>query len=66
MTWAGPEQWRVENCDDRVVVYVYELDPAIKAYEPTGIYHDRLEVSVPFFITLDLAQALRRKGSREK
>lgn len=56
----------MENCDDRVVVYVYELDPAIKAYEPTGIYHDRLEVSVPFSITLDLAQALRRKGSREK
>ncbi|MGW5112278.1 hypothetical protein [Nocardia sp. NPDC004123] len=56
----------MENCDDRVVVYVCELDPAIKTYEPTGIYHDRLEVSVPFTITLDLAQALQRKGSREK
>lgn len=46
--------WRVENKDGRAVVYVYELDPATKAYVATGIFHDRLKVSVPFPIDLDL------------
>jgi hypothetical protein len=37
-----------------MVVYVYELDPATRAYALTGIYHDRLKVSVPFLIDVDL------------
>ncbi|BEK98554.1 Uma2 family endonuclease [Nocardia seriolae] len=54
-----PHFWRIENCDDRAVVYIYELDPATKVYEPAGIFHDRLEFSVPFAISLDLTQAVR-------
>ncbi|MER5812533.1 Uma2 family endonuclease [Streptomyces sp. NPDC002033] len=46
--------WRVENKEGRAVVYVYELDPATKKYVATGIFHDRLKVSVPFPIDLDL------------
>lgn len=46
--------WRVENVDDRPVVYVYELDPATKAYALTGIHHERLKLSVPFDIDIDL------------
>ncbi|MGW6570972.1 Uma2 family endonuclease [Streptomyces sp. NPDC054945] len=46
--------WRVENKDGRAVVYVYELDPATGAYVATGIFHDRLKVSVPFTIDVDL------------
>ncbi|WP_371677192.1 Uma2 family endonuclease [Streptomyces sp. NBC_01276] len=46
--------WRVENKEGRAVVYVYELDPATRKYVATGIFHDRLKVSVPFPVDLDL------------
>jgi Uma2 family endonuclease len=46
--------WRVENGNGRPIVYVYELDPATRAYALTGIHHDRLEVTVPFDIEIDL------------
>ncbi|MEV6730288.1 MULTISPECIES: Uma2 family endonuclease [unclassified Streptomyces] len=49
-----PHFWRVENNDGRAVVYIYELDPATKAYVATGIFRDRLKVSVPYDIDLDL------------
>ncbi|WP_218001003.1 Uma2 family endonuclease [Nocardia aobensis] len=52
-----PHFWRVENADGRAVVYVYELDPATGKYTPTGIHHDRLHVTVPFDIDLDLGRA---------
>ncbi|MEV6214089.1 Uma2 family endonuclease [Nocardia sp. NPDC051833] len=52
-----PHFWRVENVDGRAVVYVFELDPATGQYAPTGIYHDTLELTLPFPITLDLAEA---------
>ncbi|WP_067468203.1 Uma2 family endonuclease [Nocardia amamiensis] len=48
--------WRVENADGRPVVYVYELDPATKAYALTGIHHDRLKLTVPFDIDIDLTE----------
>ncbi|MCT9933505.1 Uma2 family endonuclease [Planotetraspora sp. A-T 1434] len=49
-----PHFWRVENNDNRPVVYVYELDPATRTYAVTGIYHSRLAVEVPFPIEIDL------------
>ncbi|MGW1463490.1 Uma2 family endonuclease [Streptomyces sp. NPDC002308] len=49
-----PHFWRVENQDGRAVVYVFEREPATGAYTSTGIFHDRLRVSVPFPIDLDL------------
>ncbi len=52
-----PHFWRVENADGRAVVYVYELDPATGKYTPTGIHHERLHVTVPFEIDLDLTRA---------
>lgn len=59
-----PHFWRVENKDGRAVVYVYELDPATKAYVATGIFHDRLKVPVPFPIDLDLNEIMpRRRGT---
>ncbi|MEU6412838.1 Uma2 family endonuclease [Microbispora sp. NPDC046933] len=48
--------WRVENQSDRPAVYVYELDPATASYAVTGIYHDRLKLSVPFEIDIDLTE----------
>lgn len=49
-----PHYWRVEENGGLPVVYVYELDPASKAYAVTGIHHARLAVSVPFPLAIDL------------
>ncbi|GAB3644340.1 Uma2 family endonuclease [Streptomyces sparsus] len=51
-----PHFWRVEMTgeQDQPVVYVYELDPATRAYAVTGIHHNRLKLSVPFDISIDL------------
>lgn len=51
-----PHFWRVENADGRPVVYVHELDPATKVYALTGIHHDRLKLTVPFDIDIDLTE----------
>ncbi|GAA2999152.1 Uma2 family endonuclease [Streptosporangium longisporum] len=48
--------WRVEETDDRPTVYVYELDPATRTYALMGIHHDRLKVSVPFDVDIDLTE----------
>jgi Uma2 family endonuclease len=47
--------WRVEDTDGKPVVYVYELDPATSTYALSGIHHDRLTITVPFPIDIDLA-----------
>ncbi|MEV0258686.1 Uma2 family endonuclease [Streptomyces sp. NPDC050732] len=48
--------WLVEMAgqDDHPVVQVYELGTVSGTYAVTGIYHDRLKVSVPFDIDIDL------------
>ncbi|MFC0864230.1 Uma2 family endonuclease [Sphaerimonospora cavernae] len=51
-----PHFWRVENNAGRPTVYVYELDPATKAYALTGIHHDRLKLALPFDIDIDLTE----------
>ncbi|MGC5009563.1 Uma2 family endonuclease [Streptosporangium sp. DT93] len=48
--------WRVEEQDDRPTVYVYELDPATRTYALMSIHHDRLKVSVPFDVDVDLTE----------
>ncbi|WP_405538492.1 Uma2 family endonuclease [Streptomyces antimycoticus] len=56
-----PHFWRVEDDCGLPVVYVYELDPAVKAYQPAGIYHDKLTLTVPFPIEIDLTAINRRR-----
>ncbi|GAA3763858.1 Uma2 family endonuclease [Salinactinospora qingdaonensis] len=51
--------WRVENRSGAAVVYVYELDPATRAYALTGIHHDRLKLTQPFDIDIDLTEVER-------
>ncbi|KAB2379071.1 Uma2 family endonuclease [Actinomadura montaniterrae] len=46
--------WRVEQDDGRTIVYVYQLDPATGSYVPTGIHHDRLKLTLPFGIDIDI------------
>lgn len=57
-----PYYWRVEENEGLPVVYVYELDPATKAYGLTGIFHDKLTLTVPFSIDIDLTAINRRRG----
>lgn len=54
-----PHFWRVENNNGSPVLYVYELDPATRAYSLTGIHHGHLTVPVPFPITIDLGDLPR-------
>jgi Uma2 family endonuclease len=53
---AIPHFWRVENSAECPTVYVYELDPANEAYTLTGIHYDRLKLTVPFDIDIDLTE----------
>ncbi|MFF5249929.1 Uma2 family endonuclease [Streptosporangium sp. NPDC000095] len=46
--------WLVENQSGKPAVYVYELDPVARSYVLTGIHHDRLKISAPFDIDIDL------------
>ncbi|MET8974277.1 Uma2 family endonuclease [Streptomyces sp. NPDC004539] len=51
-----PNFWRIEEeGEGEFVVHVYELDTVTNAYVPTGIHRERLKVSVPFPLDIDLA-----------
>ncbi|GGK76924.1 hypothetical protein Sme01_42640 [Sphaerisporangium melleum] len=54
-----PHFWRVEPNGRQATVYVYELDPATKAYALMGIHHDKLQLTVPFEIDIDLTEIER-------
>ncbi|OKI09969.1 hypothetical protein A6A06_04945 [Streptomyces sp. CB02923] len=54
--------WRVEEGSEGFpVVYVYELDPATRAYVPMGIHHNRLKTAEPFAVDVDLTAINRRR-----
>lgn len=48
--------WRVEHEQGQTVVYTYDLDPATGGYGIPGIHHERLVVSVPYPIDIDLTK----------
>ncbi|MHC0434041.1 Uma2 family endonuclease [Streptomyces sp. O3] len=52
-----PYFWRVEmaNVNERPVVHTFALDQERRVYEPVDVYHDRLKLSVPFDIDIDLS-----------
>ncbi len=52
--------WRVENDDGRPVVYVYQLDLSTGTYAVAGIHHDRLKLTVPFDLDIDLTAIEKR------
>ncbi|MEV6022638.1 Uma2 family endonuclease [Streptomyces sp. NPDC052036] len=58
-----PHFWLVEMAEgnQHPVVRTYELDPVTKAYALTCIHHDKLELSEPFTVDIDITlDALRR------
>lgn len=50
----------MENEDDQPAVHVFELAEPIGTYVPTGIHHDRLKVSVPYPMDIDLTTLYRK------
>ncbi|MGW2934307.1 Uma2 family endonuclease [Streptomyces sp. NPDC001156] len=56
-----PHYWRVEENQGLPLVYAYEIDPATQAYGLTGIFHDKLELTVPFPVDIDLTALGRRR-----
>ena len=47
--------WRVEGEEDaKPVVYTFELEPAVRAYVPTGIHRKRLQADIGFLVDIDL------------
>lgn len=47
--------WLVEMAENsRPVIWTYELDPVNKKYISTGVHRDRLKLSVPYDIDIDL------------
>ncbi|MEO3856838.1 Uma2 family endonuclease [Acrocarpospora sp. B8E8] len=57
-----PYYWRVENHENKPVVYVFQLDPATSAYGLVAIHRGRLSVDVPFPIDIDLDNLSVRAG----
>jgi Uma2 family endonuclease len=47
--------WRVENSDDAMVVYAFELLPE-GSYAPTGVFHSRVKLDRPFPIDFELPE----------
>ncbi|MFF0446278.1 Uma2 family endonuclease [Streptomyces sp. NPDC004609] len=56
-----PHFWRVEENNGLPIVYVYELDPSTESYTPNGIHRDRLKLTAPFDIDIDLTAVNRRR-----
>ncbi|SDJ91218.1 Endonuclease, Uma2 family (restriction endonuclease fold) [Nonomuraea maritima] len=49
-----PHYWRIEEIHGKPAVFVYEIDPATNSYVAAGVHHDRLKLSVPFDVDIDL------------
>jgi Uma2 family endonuclease len=47
--------WRVENEDDSMVVYTFELLPE-GSYAPTGVFHSRIKLDRPFPIDIEIPE----------
>ncbi|MEV0200463.1 Uma2 family endonuclease [Nonomuraea sp. NPDC050691] len=54
-----PHFWLVEEHDEKPVVYVFELEQATRTYARSGVFHDRLKLTVPFDIDIDLTEIER-------
>ncbi|SOR79833.1 hypothetical protein SCNRRL3882_3293 [Streptomyces chartreusis NRRL 3882] len=60
-----PHYWRVENEKGLAAVHAFELEPTTGAYTSTGIFRERMKVSVPFPVDLDLTATKPRRKSGE-
>lgn len=56
-----PHYWRIEHEGDQVLVHAFERDPVTGTYTGAGVFQDRVTVSEPFPIDLDLTPTTRRR-----
>ncbi|MCF2128553.1 Uma2 family endonuclease [Strepomyces sp. STD 3.1] len=54
--------WRVEHEKGLAVVHAFELEPATGAYTSVGIFRERMKLSAPFPMDLDLTAIKARRG----
>ncbi len=52
----------MENEKDLAVVHAFELEPTTRAYASVGIFRERMKVSAPFPMDLDLTAIKPRRG----
>jgi Uma2 family endonuclease len=57
-----PHYWRVEHEKGVAAVHAFELEPTTGAYASVGIFRERMKVSVPFPVDLDLTAIKPRRG----
>jgi Uma2 family endonuclease len=57
-----PHYWRVESEKGLAVVHAFELEPTVEAYTSVGIFRERMKVSAPFPMDLDLTAIKARRG----
>ncbi len=57
-----PHFWLVEQEERGLAVHVYELDRLTDRYSLLGVYRDRLKVSGPCHLDIDLTQRPRTRG----
>ncbi|MFH9573675.1 Uma2 family endonuclease [Streptomyces sp. NPDC017230] len=56
--------WRVESEKGLAAVHAFELEPTTRAYAGVGIFRERMKVSAPFPMDLDLS-AIKARPSGE-
>lgn len=59
-----PHYWRVESEKGLAVVHAFELEPTTDVYTSVGIFRERMKVSAPFPMDLDLT-AIKARPSGE-
>ncbi|MFF5254808.1 Uma2 family endonuclease [Streptomyces leeuwenhoekii] len=57
-----PHYWRVEHEKGIAAVHAFELEPTTGAYTSVGIFRERMKVSAPFPVDLDLTGIRPRRG----
>ncbi|NGO10537.1 Uma2 family endonuclease [Streptomyces sp. HC44] len=55
-----PHYWRVENEKGLAAVHAFELEPTTGTYTSVGIFRERMKMSVPFAVDLDLTKIRTR------
>jgi Uma2 family endonuclease len=60
-----PHYWRVENEKGHAAVHAFELEPTTGTYTSVGIFRERMKVSVPFPVDLDLTGIRPRRDESQ-
>lgn len=60
-----PHYWRVENENSRAAVHAFELEPTTGTYTGVGIFRERMRLTVPFPVDLDLTQIKTRRDKNQ-